>query len=326
MALEETGTGRPSTGEGGARPASGATGHWLFILNPVAGRNWCVRHGERLRRAVAETVLDARFVTTAAPGDGERLAREGVRQGAGCIIAVGGDGTVHEVVSGLMQAGAVPGEVAFGTLPVGTGNDFSRTLAMPRRWRAGLAALARRRTVPCDVGEVSYLRDGEPALGHFINVAGAGFDGFLLADLGERRVGKWVYLVQLLRSWRAWVSPRFAYEGGGRRADGARGVALFFAMGRYCGGGMEIAPHATLDSGIGELVFISDLTSRELLMDLPKLFNGRIAESRHTACWRAPALTVEVDPPALVEADGELLGTTPAGFRVLPRALRVIVP
>lgn len=321
----DTAAGREVSAPAARRPAARPAGRWLFVLNPVAGRGWCARHGARLRDAVAALGLDARFATTDAPGAAARLAREGVAAGADRIVAVGGDGTVHEIVCGLMQAGADAAGAAFGTLPVGTGNDFARTLAMPRGWRAGLAALARARAVPCDVGEAVFRRDGAPAASHFINVAGAGFDGVLLAGLGARRAGKWVYLIQLLKSWRAWVSPVFRYSGGGRAEAGARGVTVLFALGRYCGGGMEVAPGARLDSGAAEIVFVADLTGRELLMDLPKLFNGRIADSAHTVCWAAPALAVDTEPAMPVEADGELLGMTPAEFRVLPGALRVLV-
>ena len=254
------------------------------------------------------------------------LALDALRAGHRHIAALGGDGTANEVINGLASQEAVPlADVSIGMVPVGTGNDWARSLGLPRRPADLVEILATGHTIACDLGHIEYSCGGAPARRWFVNVAGAGFDAFVIRRLGSRKPTRWAYLVELLRSARHYGAPAFTLSGEGLDAT-RRALVVFAGLGRYCGGGMQVAPQARLDDGRIDVTMISDMKGGQLLRELPRLFNGTVPESAFVDCWSMTSLRIDADTPTGVEADGELLGELPARIEALPRRLRVVAP
>jgi len=301
-------------------------GDWYVIVNPASGRGRGARYVEVLQRAARAAGLRARIELTRARMHAAELAAHAVRDGERRFLCVGGDGTANEMVNGLATQAEVPlSELCVATLPVGTGNDWSRSLGMPRRVDAAVRALRACRPIPCDLGRVTFAVDGVPTSRYFVNVAGVGFDAFVIARLGTRKPGAWAYLAELLRSMRRFEAPTLELSSPGvRRSQPA--LAVFAGLGRYCGGGMEVAPRARLDDGLLDVTLIGDMSGWQVLAELRRLFDGSLHASRHVAAWSARTLEVDALPGAGVEADGEWLGATPARVEVLERALRVVAP
>jgi diacylglycerol kinase (ATP) len=240
------------------------------------------------------------------------------------VLIAGGDGTVHEVINGLLRTQLTAAQLpVVGTLPLGTGNDWARSLQLPREPRALAAAVVRRHVVAHDVGRIDCAgRDGPR---WFVNVAGAGFDAHVVSRLAQGTPTRLTYLLAALRELPRYRSPAFVLQAdAGPRVDG-RWLLAFVANGRYCGHRMQVAPLARYDDGRLDVVTIDEVGLLRALPKLAKLYRGTLLGDPLVRHSTAASVQLDATPPAPVEADGQPVGRTPARFTVAPGALRVIV-
>jgi YegS/Rv2252/BmrU family lipid kinase len=297
---------------------------WFVVVNPASGSGRSLRSWRALEAALGVEGLTFEAVVTRHAGDGEDAATAAVRRGFRRLLAVGGDGTLHEVLNGAL---AVPGvdsrELVLAVAPFGTGNDWARGRGVPREALALARCLTAGRTARCDVGIIEFT--GTPAAPHrhFINVAGAGIDAEVLAALPRGPARRSAYLLGVLRALWSFRPPEFTLHADAREERGARLVALA-ANGAYCGNGMRLAPGAVADDGLLDIVTVEPLPLLAALRRLPRLFDGRLAGERWVRSSRTACLEMRANPAATIEADGQIVGTTPARLRVLPGAIQVL--
>jgi YegS/Rv2252/BmrU family lipid kinase len=307
-----------------SRRSMSASGGWFAIVNPVAGGGKAERVVPALEAAMRGAGLSLHIRATEVRGHAIRLAREAVAAGHRRFLAVGGDGTVNEVANGLLaDASVAGGELTLGALPIGTGNDWARTHAIPKRPAEIVRLLASGQTVMHDVGIATCRAGGETLRRYFVNMAGAGIDAHILSRLGEGKGGTWSYLVALLGGLRSFRAPTLDVTGPDFRFHGPT-LAIFAGPGRYCGGGLEIAPDAAVNDGRLHVTLVKQMSFWRVLGNLPRLFNGTVPQSPHVVSGRLPALDIASDIPVGVEVDGEVIGAAPARFEIVPRAIRVV--
>ncbi|MCX7057832.1 MAG: diacylglycerol kinase family protein [Proteobacteria bacterium] len=217
--------------------------HWLAILNPAAGRGRAARSWPRYAAALAARGINIELQTTSGPGEATRLAREAIAAGQSRILAIGGDGTLHEVLNGLIGA---PTRATLALAPCGTGNDWARGRAIPRRPAPFAAMLAAGRTLAHDVGAIEYVADNGLQTRYFINLAGVGYDAYVLEQLPRRGPRALAYLTAVAAGLIRYRPPLTQIAAAGERLSG-RYFATFAALGRYAGGGMQFAPRARPD-------------------------------------------------------------------------------
>jgi diacylglycerol kinase (ATP) len=302
---------------------SSAPVRWLAILNPAAGRGRAARRWPALARALDRHGVAWELRTTAAAGDGERIAREARLAGQRHFLAVGGDGTLHEIANGLIGGERCVLAVA----PLGTGNDWARGLNSPSEPGAIARMLAAGRLRRVDAGRIEYTDDGARRARYFVNVAGAGYDAWVIERLPAGSPRGLAYLAAVLRGLWAYVAPRFDFAA----PDTAFRVeaslfATFVALGPYCGGGMRFAPQADPTDGAFDLVAVPHLGPWAAVRRLPALYAGTLPRDPRVRYARAARASIDATPPARVEADGQLLGTTPARLEILPGAIDALVP
>lgn len=298
---------------------------WRVIVNPASGRP----DGGAGWRAIDAALRDAGIafdvVHTERPGHGSELARAALVEGCRRIAVAGGDGSVNEAVQGIMGAGlADTREVTLAVIPTGTGNDWARTLGIGRRPADIAQALARGRTMLHDVGAID-LPGRTLARRWFINVAGAGFDAYVTERVPRPVPGAFTYLRIALESLARYRAPHFHITAGDATLDG-RLLLAFVANAQYCGNRMHVMPTARTDDGELDVLAVRDLSLTQALPKLVKLYAGRILGDPAVRHVRAGRVRIEADPPALIQADGQIVGETPAEFSLLTQALRVVVP
>ena len=297
---------------------------WLAIVNPAAGRpdggaGW--RATERALRS-AGVGIDVEY--TSHPGHGGMLAREALQQGRRRLIVAGGDGSVNEVLQGVMTAGlADTREVTLALAPHGTGNDWARSLRIPADPRGVAAMLAAGRTRLHDVGAIDFPDAARRSW--FINVAGAGYDAWVTERVPRPVPSALTYLRIALAGLTQYRSPRFRITADGRNIEG-RLLLAFVANAQYCGNRMHVAPTARMDDGRLDVLAVEELSLAQVLPKLVKLYGGRILGDRAVRHLEAERVRIETDPPVSVQADGQIVGTTPAEFSLRTRALSVAVP
>ncbi len=291
----------------------------LVIVNPTAGGGRARHFWERCAAACGRAGQSVDVVWTSRRGDAAEMAAAAQDR---LVVAVGGDGTAHEVVNGLVRS---PRRVRprFGALCAGTGSDLGRTLASPRRSQDVPAWLQRTTWRTIDVGRIGT------SAGHryFVNAADAGIGAEVArraatgpAVLGGRVRFLGAAIFSLLTHRSATLSIRL--DGG--PWERTRVWSLVVANGRYFGGGMWIAPLAEPDDGSFDVVLIGDLGRVEGIWRMPLLYQGRHGTLRKVRFARASKVEVDAVESVGIEADGEVVGETPAVFEIVPRALDVI--
>lgn len=288
-----------------------------MIVNPAAGGGRA--RGFWRRCAVASAGLAFEVVETSRRGDAADYA---AAAGGRLVVAVGGDGTAHEVVNGLLRrAAGRPPRVGF--LQRGTGADLRRSIASPRRPEDVAAWLTTDRWRPLDAGRLSTSTGRR----YFINVADAGIGAEVVrrAARGPGVLGGTVNflgaaVVSLLRHRNTQV--RLRLDDGPVLQRRIRTIAV--ANGAYLGGAMRIAPDAQPDDGWFDVVTIGDVGRWLGIRSLPMLYRGTHGQLSQVEFGKARRVEIESDGPIGVEADGELAGTTPAVFEIIPGALQVI--
>jgi YegS/Rv2252/BmrU family lipid kinase len=300
----------------------------LVIVNPrshagATGRRWGAIEA-KLRRALGPLEVE----WTRAPHDAERLAREGLRSGVEQVILAGGDGTTNEAVSGMLSAG-VEGTPTLGLLPLGTASDVGRTLGIPRDVDAAIERLAGPARRVVDAGRVRYCaRDGRDRDGYFLNIGSFGLSG-LAADLVNKTSkvmgGRTSYVAAALRAIARHRNVRAAVRIDGELVHEGPLVLAAAANGRFFGGGMQVAPRASMDDGWLDVVVISQLSKAGLLRSLPSIYRGAHLEHPAVAYRRGRRVDADAEPGTVsLEVDGEARGTLPASFEVLPGALELL--
>ncbi len=258
---------------------------------------------------------------TRGPGHAAALAREAVEEGGvRFVVAVGGDGTVHEVVNGLVdpETGTRGRELILGVVPAGSGCDFARTFGLDRSPERLARHLDGGTLYPIDVGRVRLnARDGHPRVVLFANIAEAGYGGIVAerANRLPRFLGASRYLFGVLAAIRHFgVRPaRLVLDH--TEVSGALSN-LVVANGQFFGGGMKIAPKAAPTDGLLDIQ-IEHARKREAIAIMPKVFKGEHLPHPDIEEFKRVRCTVTADRPLRIEADGEVLGHTPASFEVL---------
>ena len=296
--------------------------HWLVIVNPASGRPDGGFGWRRLEHVLREAELPFDAVHTRHPGHGETLARQALHAGRRNILAVGGDGSVNEIVQGVMTAGlADTREVTLAVAPTGTGNDWARSLGIGRNPNEIARAVLTGRTMLHDVGAIDFPASGERRW--FINVAGAGYDAWVTERVPRPVPSAVTYLRIALAGLARYQSPRFRISADGDTIEGLLLLA-FVANARYCGNRMDVAPTARMDDGLFDLLAVSELSLLQVLPKLAKLYGGRILGDPAVRHLRAAKVRIETDPSVVVQADGQIVGKTPAEFSLQRRSLTVV--
>lgn len=296
---------------------------WLVVLNPISGQGRAMLHRHEIEAVLRRHGIDFALVISDRPGHAIEIVSRAIADGCRHILAVGGDGTVNECANGIFRQDAVATtEVTLGVMPIGTGNDWARTHRIPKDYADVAALMAAETSRLHDAGIAEFDDRGTR---HFINVAGIGFDAHVVEALPDRTLGPMAYLVGLVKGLLSYTAVPLRLTLGERKLE-ARAFVLFFAIGRYCGNGMNVAPQAEVDDGLFDVTLVQELSRWEVLKSLRKLFDGTLLDHPKVLAFREKQGEVTAAHAQPVEADGELIGHAPVRFSILPRALRVVTP
>jgi len=302
------------------------TPHAKVIVNPVAGAKSTRRLWPKIDRLLKHAGLSFDFQYTEGVGHAIDIARDAAGNGYRYVVAVGGDGTVHEVANGILGSGGAD-RTTMGIISTGTGSDFVRSAGVPRDYVPACTTAANPHVSHIDVGVVEYQDHGKPAKRFFVNAAGLGFDA-AVAESTERLPkylgGTIAYAVGVLRTLAGYRNKTVTLHRGDESED-LKVVTVVVANGGYYGGGMHVAPTADLRDGKLDLMVVGDMGKLELLRAFPRVYKGTHVTHPKVVMDKATEITVDTSGRVLVHADGELIGEGPATFRILPGALTLAV-
>jgi len=301
---------------------------WCVVVNPCAGNGRAAKCWADIEALLQSLGFSYTVRFTQYRGHAMRIVEDVVLQGYRQILGIGGDGTCHELVNGILRQSIVPPiALAFSMLPLGTGNDWARTYDLPQHPKERLLGLLRCERTIQDVGKAVYTLNGERTERYFANVAGMAYDAFIVQHADRRRFASRLHYMLAVGRY------LFAFEPVRGRLQAAECTAeeSFYTINvgicRYSGGGMQLVPHAVPDDGLLAVTFAPHLPKWEVLQQLPRFYNGSLLEHPRVHGFQTTHLTVEhtAGVPIGLEADGEYLGETPVTFSIVKNSLQVVL-
>jgi diacylglycerol kinase (ATP) len=287
-----------------------------IIFNPTAGS---VTNAGRTLAALKRLRPTAVLITKKS-GDAEKWSRQSVRAGCEYIVAAGGDGTLNEIVNGIARARHRP---RIGILPLGTGNDFARTLDLPFSLEENIDILRASKTRAIDIVRVQSDRAR-----YFVNVSAGGFSGMVRDKITPKIKRNWGPLAYI-RGAAAALPKLHAYKTrivlDEREELSAALYNVVIANGRFVAAGLPIAPDADPADGFLDIILIPKRNGPEMALLAAEIILGRHFSSGAIIFRRAKKITVRSRPSMWFNVDGELVGRAPAVFQILPRALNFVV-
>ena len=306
---------------------------WYCIVNPHAGSGktmpvWKLAEELLTARSVPykTTLTNYKFHATL-------LAREAAQHGYRKILAVGGDGSVHEVMNGILEycdaQGVPPEEFTLAVIPIGSGNDWIKSLGVPHDTKAVVELIAADSFARQDVVRVETAPDdaGVPSVSYMANIGGVGFDSHVcervnaLKDRGKR--SKMIYLGALLQTMFHTKALHARIVADGETVFDGEAYSVAFGNGRYSGGGMRQVPMSEIDDGVLDYMIVPKAGLLKILTQIPRLYNGTVNESGLLRTGRCARLEMFGDD--IVEMDGEIVGRLPLTLTMTGRQLNVLV-
>ncbi len=286
-----------------------------IIVNPTAGRGRLGRQLPQLDSWLKSLGLKYELATTDAPGHASELAAEAASRGWETVVAVGGDGTMNEVLNGIIDT---PAHMGF--IPAGTGNDFARTLGIPLNMKKAAEVLASGKTVPMDIG-----RDTD---GCFSIILGLGFPSDVMHHVNTTKNifrGSLAITVSILQVVNK-LQPYPVHIQMDDNSFSATVMGIFILNTRFTGGGLQIAPHAVYDDGLLDVVVMHEMKKTNFLRTLPKAYKGTHLSNPAVEVFRTTKISVTSAEPMAKLFDGNVFGHSPVEAHIMPAALRVWVP
>ncbi len=306
------------------------TESWMVIVNPKAGSGKGLKDWPVISNQMYNSGLKFTCVFTEHKFHAIELTVSAINKGYRHIVAVGGDGTIHEVVNGIFIQKAVPTtDIFLAVIPTGTGNDWIRMYGISSTYSEAVEALVQKRTVLQDVGRVEFLETRVPHVRYMANVAGLGFDAIVnlkynnLKD--EGKYSKNLYLRSTFNTLLRFRNNHFDIKVDGKPFYSGMVFSGAVGIGRFNGGGMQQTPNAAIDDGLLDLTIIKDIPKLKVIRNFKLLYSGKIYTLPEVDYTQCRTIEIATEPETRIEIDGEAVGTSPFKFALVPKSIKVVV-
>lgn len=299
---------------------------WFLIVNPNSGTGNFQNSWKTIQESLNEQEVDYSFSFTQYPKHEIHLVEEAIQQGSRKIISVGGDGTLHHVLNGMMQQRYTnSSEIKLGVIPLGTGNDWIKTYDIPTDIKKAIQIIKEEYTDFQDVGLIDFKESKQE---YFINMAGIGYDGYVVNKLSAlKKFGSIAYLLSGLQGLLFYKKSNYVIEINNQRVE-EKCLMILFGICQYSGGGMQMTQEPKPKDGLLDVTIAKNFSFFDLVLNLPKLYNGKIINHQKVENFKANSIkiTERSDQKSHVEADGELIGKGSLEVTIIPEAIQIIVP
>ncbi len=307
---------------------NGDSQQWLVIVNPNAGRGRGLKDWSLISSLLQKHNISFHAEFTNAKKHAIELTADGIAKGYRKIIAVGGDGTINEVVNGCFeQKVCLPKSLAIGMITVGTGNDWGKMFGIPIDYEESIRILKKKDTILQDTGVVHYFLGEKQEKRYFINIAGLGFDALVVRRTNAQKEkgigGKTLYFWNLLTSLIAYknISANIVIDG--KKYDNKL-FTMSLGIGKYSGGGMMQTPNAVPDDGLFDITVINKIRKGEVIRNLKMLYDGTILNHPKIDGYTGKDVMIDAEKLVHLEADGESLGHSPIEFKIIPKSINIV--
>ncbi|MFZ4400474.1 MAG: diacylglycerol/lipid kinase family protein [Bacteroidales bacterium] len=303
--------------------------NWMIIVNPNAGSRKAGKDWEKIKFIIDKTGITYEIMLTKAVNHAIEITKIAIDKGFRNFIAIGGDGTLNEIVNGIFSQSKVdPSTFKIGIIPIGTGNDWCRMFNIPFDYKKAIEIIIEGTTFIQDIGKVIYHKNNEIKERFFINVTGIGYDAMVAektnAQKAKGKGGKFSYFLNIFTSLFYYKDKKISIT---TESKNIKTVLFSMNVGicKYNGGGMMQLPNAIADDGLLDITIIQKISKIDLISNIKKLYDGNITNHPKVISFQATNININSDHKIYIEADGESLGHSPFTFSILPKSLQVIV-
>ena len=303
---------------------------WMVIVNPKAGNGSGLRDWPTISNQMYNNGIQFTCVFTEHKFHAVELTVRAINDGYRNIVAVGGDGTIHEVVNGIfIQHVAPTTAISLAVIPAGTGNDWVRMYGISKTYSLAVKSIVEKRTLLQDVVKVNYYETGVQHTRYMANVAGVGYDAVVnlkynnLKD--EGKYGKWLYIRSTFHTFLKYRSNKFSFEVDGKPFYKGMVFSSAIGIGKFNGGGMMQTPNASVNDELMDLTVVNKMSKYRVIRKFKLLYSGNIYSMPKVLFTQAKSVKVNSWPESRIEIDGEAVGTSPFEFNIVPHAINVVV-
>jgi YegS/Rv2252/BmrU family lipid kinase len=297
---------------------------WFIIANPIAGNRKFSIQWKEIQQLLNNKNIDYSFAFTQFSKHEIELAQNAIQQGFRNIISIGGDGTLHHVVNGIMlQRYVKTSDITIGVIPLGTGNDWIKTYNIPNDVEKAIEIIDHKKTILQDIGVIETENKSKT---YFNNVAGLGYDGYIVHKLKTlKHFGSIAYLLSGLAGLFFYKKTVFKITFNNKTIK-TKCLMTLVGICKFSGGGMQFTKDVNTADGLFDITIAKNLNIFDLLVNIKKLYNGNIVHHKKVETYKTKLITVipQTSKP-YIQADGELIGTGKVSFKIISRAINFVI-
>ena len=299
---------------------------WYIIANPTSGNGSLKRKWKSIISNIDQKKISYEFVYSEYQFHEQELVQIAIKKGFRKFISIGGDGTLHHIVNGIMKQNLVDSSLLkVAVIPLGTGNDWVKTYKIPKNIEKSVAILKEEHTILQDIGKLKILNTDKYY--YFNNVAGIGFDAFVVKNIIKfKKFGALAYLLGSLTSFFQYKKSTLKIEFNNKVI---RSKALLTLVGicDFCGGGMKLTKKGNSTDGLFDISIAKNFNIISILKNIHKFYNGKIIAHKEVETYTTSTIKITANDDSIyIQADGELIGTGGFEATLIPKAILFVTP
>jgi YegS/Rv2252/BmrU family lipid kinase len=297
---------------------------WFVIINPASGNGSVKKKWTKIKQLLNVYEFDFDYAFTMYQKHSVEIVQQAIGNGFINIISVGGDGTLHNIVNGIMLQSKMPStNITVGVIPIGTGNDWIKTHRIPKDIESAIQIIKNGNTKLQDIGKIQFLNQQKEPI-YFINLAGVGFDGYIVSRVEKyKRFGSLAYLFGALFGLVSFKNFNSKVRVNSENISG-KTLMILIGLCRYSGGGMKLTKNPNPFDGFFDVSVAKDFSKLDILLNASKLYNGKIVDFKKVVPLKTTSIEIEIeeDIHPYIQADGELIGKGDFKASILPKTFR----
>ena len=293
---------------------------FFIVVNPHSGNSNFKKSWEKITYILKLKNINFSYSFTEYRKHEVILVDKAIEQGYRNIISVGGDGTLHHVVNGIMKQRYIKtSKIKLGVIPLGTGNDWIRTYNIPNSIEKSIDVIFKNTTVLQDIGCITLLNGKKE---YFNNLAGTGYDGYVVKNLNYlKKMGSLAFLVSGLYSLFSYKKTKYKIIINNKTIN-EQCLMILFGICKYSGGGLRVTKDPNPKDGLLDITIVKNISFLDLLFNIPKLYNGDIIHHRKVTNYKTRELKILDNYNSTIEADGEIIGNGSLNVTIIRKALQ----
>ena len=299
---------------------------FFIVINPSSGNTNFKKSWETITHFLKLKKINFSYSFTEYRKHEVILVDKAIEQGYRNIISVGGDGTLHHVVNGIMKQRYIKtSKIKLGVIPLGTGNDWIKTYGIPLSIKKSINIIISNKTIYQDIGYINML---DNKIEYFNNLAGIGYDGYIVNKLTSlKKIGSIAFLISGLYGLFFYKKKKYQIKINNISLN-KKCLMILVGLCKYSGGGLRVTKNPNPLDGLLDITLVKNFSFFELLFNIPKLYNGKIVNHKKVSTFKTKKIIVKniSNNNSFIEADGEIIGINNFNISIIPQAIQFIIP